>query len=158
MFTKIKAGVDTTFDLRSATLAGFAAGAVFVATMKIDNRLSGKKLDDLVLLGRPITDNPRTAALAGAPIHLLNSAGLGVVYAAFGRQWLPGPSAFRGALFSLIENAVLYPLTIFEGSHPAIKDGQIDRYWSLSSHLWTAPRHIAYGAVLGSLYERLRND
>jgi len=139
-------------------MAGLVAGIVFVATMKIDNRFSGNKLDDLVLLGRLVTGNPRTAALAGTPIHLFNSAVLGVVYAAFGRQWLPGPPAFRGALFSLIENAVLYPLLIFEGAHPAIKDGQIDRYWSLSSHLWTAPRHIAYGAVLGSLYERLQND
>ena len=37
-----------------------------------------------------------------------------------------------------------------------IRDGQIDRYWPLTAYLLSIPRHVTYGAVLGSLYERLR--
>ncbi|CAN5506569.1 hypothetical protein BH23CHL4_BH23CHL4_13750 [soil metagenome] len=145
-------------DVPAALLAGFAAGVVFVGTMFVEIRLSGKQLNDLVLLGRPITGNPETAAVAGLPIHLLNSAGLALVYAVYVRERLPGPPAVRGTLFALIENALLYPFTSFEGNHPAIRDGQVDRYWSLSSHLWTVPRHVAFGLVLGSLYERIRKN
>jgi uncharacterized protein DUF6789 len=144
-------------DAPAAAIAGVVAGIAFSGTMYVEIRLSGRKLNDLVLLGRPLTGSPDKAALAGFPIHELNAAALGVVYATYGRNRLPGPPALRGALFTLIENVVLYPLTYFEGIHPAVKDGQVDRYWSLHAHLWTVPRHVAYGLVLGSLYERLRN-
>jgi hypothetical protein len=144
-------------DASAAVLAGIVAGLLYAGTMYVEIRLSGRKLNDLALLGRPFTGNPKTAELAGLPIHLLNSAGLALVYAAYGRKRLPGPPAIRGTIFTLIENVVLYPLTYFEGVHPAIQDGQVDRYWSIRSHLWTVPRHVIYGLTLGTLYERFRS-
>jgi hypothetical protein len=144
-------------NVGAATLAGVAAGLLYAGTMYAEIRLSGRKLNDLVLLGRPFTGNPENAALAGLPIHLLNSTGLALLYAAYGRRRLSGPPAVRGTIFTLIENVVLYPFAYFEDIHPAIKDGQVDRYWSLKSHLWTVPRHVVYGLTLGPLYERLRS-
>lgn len=149
--------LDKQFDAKAAVVAGVAGGAVFIVTMKLEIRLSGRNLNDLVLLGRPVVRNPETAARAGLLMHGLSSAGLGALYATFARQLLPGPPAVRGALFATVENTLLYPVTALEGAHPAINDGQIDHYWSLRSYLWTVPRHLAYGLVLGSLYERLRD-
>lgn len=143
-------------DKRAAAIAGFVGGAAYIATMEIDNRLAGVKADDLILLGRPMVKNSDRAKLAGIPIHFTNSIIFAGVYAALAHDRLPGPPWLRGVIFANVENTVLYPLSALENRHPAIKSGQIDRYWTLGAYLLSIPRHIAYGIAIGSLYERLR--
>jgi hypothetical protein len=144
-------------DYGAATLAGLAAGAVYVATMEVDNRVTGMEIDDLELLGRPFVDGPEGAKLAGAPIHFGNSVAFAIAYAAIAHDRLPGPPWMRGVLFALVENTLLYPIAALEQHHPGIRKGEIDRYWSLKAYLQSIPRHITYGAVLGSLYDRLHD-
>ncbi len=143
-------------DTRAAVLAGAAAGVAYAVTMEIDNRLTGKKIDDFLLLGRPFAADTGRARRIGAAIHLGNAVALAVVYAGSARDHLPGQPAFRGAIFGNIENTALYPLAALDRYHPAVREGRLDRYWTVRAYLQSVPRHVAYGMVLGSLYERLR--
>jgi hypothetical protein len=143
-------------DQKAAIIAGLAAGAAYVATMEADNRLNDVNLDDLQLLGRPLAPDARAARWVGVPIHAFNSVALALVYARVAHDRWPGPRWLRGALFATVENTVLYPLTAFEQRHPGIRLGEIDRYFSLRAYVLSTPRHLAYGAVLGAVYEALR--
>lgn len=145
-------------DIRAAAIAGLAAGAVYIATQEIDNRLTGQNNDDLKLLGRLLVNGPEHAKLAGIPPHVLNSAGLGIAYAAIAHDRLPGPACLRGVLFATVENTLLYPLALLEDKHPGIRRGEIDRYLTLKAYLQSVPRHITFGAVVGPLYQRLRTS
>jgi hypothetical protein len=142
-------------DLKAATVAGLAAGTVYVATMEVDNRITGQHIDDLKLLGFAFADDAGHAKLAGIPIHLANAVGLAVVYAAVARRRLFGPPWLRGVVFASVENTLLYPLALLESHHPGIRKGELDRYFSLNAFMQSIPRHITYGAVLGTLYDRL---
>ncbi len=141
-------------DWRAVGLAGAAAGAVFVAVLEADLRLTGNDVDDLVLLGRPFVRDRKRARLAGLTIHTVNSVVLAGVFASIADR-LPGPCWLRGVIFANVENLALYPLLVFEDHHPAIREGVLDDYWTWSSFLQSIPRHVAYGAVLGAVYERL---
>jgi hypothetical protein len=143
-------------DVRGAAIAGAVAGAAYLATMEIDNRLTGQNLDDLLILGRPFVDDLATARVLGVAVHLANAVALGIVYAALAQDRLPGPGWLRGIIFGNVENTTLYPFALFENAHPAIRAGEVDRYWTFSAYLQSIPRHVVYGAVLGGLYERLR--
>jgi hypothetical protein len=145
-------------DLRAAAAAGASAGIAYLAMMEVDNRLTGQKLDDLLILGRPFVEDPSRARKLGVAIHLANAATLGVVYAAFMHDRLPGPAWLRGVIFGNVENTTLYPLALLEQAHPAVRAGEVDRYWTVPAYLQSIPRHVAYGAVLGWLYERLRRS
>ncbi|MCC2627045.1 MAG: hypothetical protein K0S14_695 [Thermomicrobiales bacterium] len=69
---------------------------------------------------------------------------------------IPGPAWLKGVVFANVENAILYPVTRFEDIHPAIRTGQVDRYYNWPAFWQSVPRHIAFGAVLGMLYDRMR--
>lgn len=142
-------------DLSAAVVAGLAGGIVYVAVMEIDNRLLMRNLDDLEMLGRPFMRDRRAAKLLGIALHLANSAILGVIYAAAARDRLPGSAWLRGVLYTMIEDATLYPIALLERFHPGVENGGIERYWTLASFLHSIPRHVAYGAVTGLVYERL---
>ena len=142
-------------DLPAIILSGLAAGAAFVAVLEADLRLTGRNVDDLTLLGRPLVRDRRWARTAGAAIHAANSVALAALYARLADRLL-GPPWLRGVVFAIVENGLLYPLTAFEDRHPAIRDGQLDRYWTWPAFLQSIPRHVAYGAVLGAVYGRLR--
>lgn len=142
-------------DLRAAGLAGLAAGGAFVAVLEADLRLSRNNVDDLVFLGRPVARRRAWARPVGLALHAANSVGFALLYARVEHR-LAGPPWWRGILFFNVENLLLYPLLVFEDRHPAIRDGQLDRYWTWPSFLQSIPRHVAYGAVLGSTYARLR--
>jgi hypothetical protein len=144
------------FDGSAVAMAGLTAGLAYVATMAAEIRLSGCRLDDLLFLGRPFAFRNNRARSIGMGAHLLISVGLATVYAEFAHNRLPGPPWARGALFAVLENAILFPLARVEKYHPATKAGEIDRYWSGKSFAWTIPRHVVYGSIMGSLYERLR--
>src|SRR5215212_2231660 len=143
-------------DRRAAIIAGAVAGIAYAMTMEIDNRMTGQKIDDFLLLGRPFISDSRRARRFGAAVHLGNAAGLGVVYAALAHERFPGPAWLRGVIFGTIENTVLYPMAALDRFHPAVREGTLDRYWTVAAYLQSIPRHVAYGAVVGSLYERLR--
>lgn len=144
-------------DPKAAALSGLAAGIAFAAVMEADLRLTGRNVDDRVFLGRPLVPHrPEAAKGVGMLLHLLNSVGFAWLYALVEAK-LPGPPWLRGVLFFNVENVVLYPLTaLLEERHPAIRDGQIDRYFTWPAFAQSIPRHVAYGVVLGPLYARLR--
>jgi len=119
-----------------------------------DNRITGINQDDLKLLGRPFVSDPKFAKVAGLVPHFVNSVALAWIYGATNAH-LPGTAGVRGTTFALIEGTVLYPVALFEDLHPGIRDGQVDRYWSLAAYLQSIPRHVAYGLTLGPLYDRL---
>lgn len=152
---RLRAAIADGIDARAAGLAGLAAGAAFVAVLEVDLRLSGNNVDDLIFLGRPLAGGPDRARPIGLAVHAANSVGFALLYARV-EERLPGPPWWRGVLFFNVENLLLYPLLVFEELHPAIRDGQLDRYWTWPSFLQSVPRHAAYGAVLGAAYARLR--
>jgi hypothetical protein len=107
-------------------------GAAFVAVLEADLRLTGRNVDDLMILGRPFTEDPTKARAVGMAIHVVNSLALASLYATLEGR-LPGPGWVKGVIFANVENVILY--------WPA--------FWQ------SVPRHIAFGVVLGVLYDRL---
>lgn len=145
-------------DVAAATVAGLVAGGAFWLVLEADLRLTGNNVDDLLVLGRPFAREPSRARWIGAAIHLGNSIALAQVYRLV-EQRLPGAPWLKGVVFANVENLLLYPVTILEGMHPAVRDGQVDRYFTWPAFWQSVPRHVAYGAVLGALYARLaRHD
>jgi len=142
-------------DLKAIAVSGVVAGAAFVAVLEADLRLTGRNVDDLIILGRPFVKNPAHARLAGGAIHAINSIALAGLYATVEGRF-PGPAWLKGVAFANIENLILYPVTFFEDKHPALRDGQVDRYFTWPAFWQSVPRHIAYGAVMAALYDRLR--
>jgi hypothetical protein len=142
-------------DPKAVAISGLAAGAAFVVALEIDLRLTGRNVDDLLVLGRPFTEEPAKARALGGAIHALNSLALASLYAMLERR-IPGPAWLKGVIFANVENVMLYPITRFEDMHPAIRTGMVDRYFTWPTFWQSVPRHIAFGAVLGALYERLR--
>jgi hypothetical protein len=140
-------------DPKAVVGSGLVAGAAFVAVLEVDVRLTGRNVDDLVILGRPFIADAKHARIIGGVIHALNSVALAALYAMVEPR-LPGPPWVRGVLFANIENSILYPITMFEDHHPAVRDGLVDRYFNWPAFWQSVPRHIAYGAVLGALYGR----
>jgi hypothetical protein len=144
-------------DPKAATISGLAAGAAFVAVLEADLRLTGRNVDDLMVLGRPFIEEPRKARAVGGAIHAINSLALAGLYAVVERR-IPGPAWLKGVIFANVENVILYPVTVFEDIHPAVRTGQVDRYFNWPAFWQSVPRHVAYGAVLGIVYDRLRSD
>lgn len=139
---------------KTAVLSGLAAGAAFALVLEVDLRLTGNNVDDLLVLGRLFAEDRSRARRIGGAIHALNSVALAAVYGN-ARRWLPGPPWMKGVIFANVENAILYPVTVLEDLHPAIREGMVDRYFTWPSFWQSVPRHVAYGAVLGVLFDRL---
>jgi hypothetical protein len=138
----------------AATVSGLVAGVAFLLVLEADLRLAGRNVDDLIVLGRPFVRNPENARRIGVAIHLANSVGLAQIYRLV-EDRIPGSPWVKGTIFANVENMVLYPVTILEDLHPAVRDAQVDRYFNWPAFWQSVPRHVAYGAVLGSLYARL---
>lgn len=141
-------------DVGAIVVSGLVAGAAFVAVLEVDLRLTGRNVDDLIVLGRPLVNDRDDARKAGAAVHAFNSVALAALYAMLEPR-LAGPPWAKGVIFANVENMILYPLTALEGLHPAIQDGQIERYFTWPAFWQSVPRHVAYGVVLGILYDRL---
>lgn len=148
---------DRLADLLAGAIAGIPAGIAYLIVEGIDNRISGRRLYDLQLLGRPFARSPRRANLIGLVMHLGNSVALGGLYGVVVEKRLPGPPIVKGVIFVTIENSVLYPFLALERFHPARKADDMGSYWSVRSWLWTMPRHFGYGAVLAVGFDRLRH-
>ena len=138
----------------AATISGLAAGVAFLLVLEADLRVCGRNVDDLIILGRPVVQDPEHARHAGVLIHMANSVALAQVYRLV-EDRLPGSPWVKGVIFANVENSLLYPLTYLEDLHPAVRDGQVDRYFNWPAFWQSVPRHVAYGAVLGGLYARL---
>ncbi len=144
-------------DAGAAVVAGLAAGTAFLATMEADLRLTGRNVDDRILLGRPLVKNPEHAKTVGTLLHAVNSVVFALLYAAVCDR-IPGPPWWRGVLFFNVENVALYPITAALGRHhPAVREGRLASYWNWPAFVQSVPRHVAFGVVLGLLYERLRH-
>lgn len=141
-------------DLAAAAVARLLGGAAFAAVLEADLRLTGRNVDDLVILGRPFTRNAKRARRIGLAVHALNSVALAALYARVERR-LPGPPWLRGLFFANLENLLLYPITLFEELHPAVWEGSVARYRTWPAFWQSVPRHIAYGIVLGFAFDRL---
>jgi hypothetical protein len=144
-------------DPKAVAISGLAAGAAFIAVLEADLRLTGRYVDDLMVLGSPFVAEPAQARALGGAIHAVNSLALASLYAMLERR-LPGPAWLKGVVFANAENLILYPVTRFEDLHPAIRTGLVDRYFTWPAFWQSVPRHIAYGLVLGVLYERLKSE
>jgi hypothetical protein len=143
-------------NAKAVAISGLAAGAAFLAILEADLRLTGRNVDDLIVLGRPLVKDPKHARTVGTAVHAVNSLVLASLYATIEHR-IPGPPWLKGIIFANVENVILYPITLFEDIHPAIRTGQVDRYFTWPAFWQSVPRHIAFGAVLGVLYDRLRS-
>jgi hypothetical protein len=142
------------FDARRAVLAGLAGGVAYLAEQAIDQRLLRRPGDDLKLLGMLATRRDPAWRITGLGMHTFNSAALGIAYAGFARNRLPGSPAVRGFLLGQIENAALWPLIplIIDRYHPAIRSGDLPAFGTPTYALQSLLRHVAYGTVLGAVY------
>jgi hypothetical protein len=143
-------------DPKAVVVSGLAAGAAFVAVLEADLRLTGRYVDDLMILGRPFVADPTKARAVGGAIHVVNSLALAGLYAMLERR-IAGPAWLKGVVFANVENVILYPVTRFEDIHPAIRTGQVDRYCNWPAFWQSVPRHIVFGVVLGMVYDRVRS-
>ncbi len=146
-------------DAGAAARAGVISVAAYTAVMELDRKLTGSRIDDLVLLGRPVVPNrPDLARPVGAALHLLNGAAIGLAYATLAHDRLPGPGWLRGVTALMVENLVLYPAMLpLRTVHPAMRDGQLDDYWNWPAFVESLPPHLTFGAMIGPLYERFRS-
>lgn len=136
-------------------MAGLAGGLAFAVTMAVDQRLSGCRADDYRLLA-DFGPFARWWPVTGRVVHGLNSAAVGAAYAV-AEDRLRGPGWVRGLTFAMIENTVLWPaIVVFDRVHPAIRSGRLPRYNQPLPALLEVGRHIAFGVVLGAVYERVR--
>jgi hypothetical protein len=142
-------------DAKAVAISGLAAGAAFVAVLEADIRLTGRNVDDLWVLGRPFTEEPTKARAIGGAIHAVNSLAMAGLYAVLEPR-LPGRPWLKGVIFANVENVLLYPITRFEDIHPAVRTGEVDRYFTWPAFWQSVPRHVAFGVVLGVLYDRIR--
>ena len=146
------------FDGRAAAPAGVAAAVAYLVEMAIDLDLVGHNADDLVFLGEPFVGRRHGwAKPVGATVNMVNRVNLALAYAVLGERRLPGPPWWRGVLVANLENVVLYPLTLLtDRRHPAVRGCRLDRYGTRPAFAQSVLRHVAYGAVLGAVYDRLR--
>lgn len=147
-------------DLSAAIRAGVISVVAYTAVMEVDRRITGSRIDDLILLGRPVVPSrPDLARPVGAVVHLANGAFIGLSYAALAHDRLPGPAWLRGVTALMIENLSLYPvMSVARHLHPAMRDGQLDDYWTWPAFVESLPPHVVYGAMVGPLYERFRRQ
>ena len=135
-----------------AALAGALGAGAYLAEMAVDLALIDCPTNDLMLLGRPFSANPRVWPWLGGAIHFGNGVALAQLYGLVGGR-LPGPPWLRGVVFTLIENTLLWGLVpLFDRYHPAIRAGELPKMNRPVPFAQQVLRHIAYGAVLGAVY------
>lgn len=142
-------------EVVAGLVAGAAGALAYLGEMEADRAFSGESPDDLRLLGLLVGCRPNRTDAVGAVIHVANGMALGVLYAKVARQRLPGPGWLRGVLYANTENVALYPLLLIAPPWDGALADQLRVYRTWSAFAWSVPRHIAYGAVLGALVERL---
>lgn len=133
------------------TVAGVASGAAYLAAQAIDIAATGNRIDDRVLAGALVPVGRTDARSVGTVMHGVNSVAFAAVFRLIGRDLLAGPMWLRGLVFALIETIALYPLSIFEPYHPAVRDGRLASYRTPVAFAQQVWRHVVFGIVLGIL-------
>ncbi len=131
------------------TIAGLVSGGAYLVAQAIDVAATGNTTDDRVLLGSLAPVPPDETKVTGTAMHLVNSIVFAGIFRFIGRDLLTGPMWLRGLAFALIETLALYPLSVFERFHPAIRDGRLPTYLTpvaFGQQVW---RHVALGVALG---------
>jgi hypothetical protein len=147
--------LPSTDDARHGALAGLGGGAAFAATMLLDMRVSGERVNDFHLLGG-LGPAPQLWKVTGPLMHAVNSATLGVVYAAC-EPHLRGPGWMRGVTFALAENTLLWPIVLLlDRVHPAVQSGELPTFNRRWPFIAENLRHLAYGLILGAIFARSR--
>jgi hypothetical protein len=132
-------------------VAGLASGAAYLAAQAIDIAVTGNKIDDRLLAGALVPVDRADARSVGAVMHGVNSVAFAAAFRWIGRDLLAGPMWLRGMAFALIETIALYPLSIFEPYHPAIRDGRLPSYRTPLAFAQQVWRHVVLGIILGLL-------
>jgi hypothetical protein len=144
---------DDGYDPQAATIAGAFASAAYLAEMAVDLSLIDCPTNDLLLLGGPFSRDRRVWPVLGTALHFFNGVALAQVYGVAGRR-LPGPHWLRGVMFTMIENTLLWAaIPLFDRYHPSIRAGDLPKMNRPVPFLQQVLRHIAYGAVLGIVYQ-----
>ncbi len=150
---------DPDFSPNRAALSGATAALAYLGAMYVDMAVTGSASDDLLLVGRPLSKDPTRARLLGFLGHTTFGMIMGLIYGAFGRRRLGGPTWARGMQMMLVENTVLWPLTIpGDRLHPGIRAGEIPPLNRPIPFAQQVFRHLVFGAVLGWLYGKGRQD
>lgn len=148
-----------TASVQQRLVAGSAAGVVaalaYAVELEWDTRVFRHNADDLILLGRLVTNDSRGMRKIGLGVHLINGAVLGGIYGIFVHNRMSGTPAVQGITFGLAETVALYPMAMFEDIHPGVREGRLDRYWHPAAVVQNVFRHVVFGAVLGPLTEML---
>lgn len=95
-------------------LYGAAAGAfasiIYVGAMSADMALTGYYSSDVQLVEGLVRGKASRWPWIGLAGHLVNGAGLGVIYSIV-QRWLPGPAWLRGIFFSASFILLVFPAT-----------------------------------------------
>lgn len=149
----ISPALDPSFAPVRAGAAGALASFAYLGVMYLDMTLTHSPSDDLLMLGRPLTADPKKARLLGLLAHTGFGTTLGLVYGGLVRRRLPGPRWARGVTMLLAENTLLWPLTFLaDRYHPAMRNGELPHLNSPVPLAQQIVRHIGFGAALGMLY------
>jgi len=153
--TALPRHLATRTDLATGALAGFSGALAFLVAMALDLALTRRRTNDLRLLAGLVPGGARHWPWLGTAMHCLNGALLGTLYQRV-QSRLPGPAWVRGVLFALLENLLLWPLIVLiDRFHPEIRAGRLEPFNRPVPFLQEVWRHVAYGAVLGWVSERL---
>ncbi|HEY8284080.1 MAG TPA: hypothetical protein VIJ28_06815 [Chloroflexota bacterium] len=146
-------GLDSDFDAERAVRAGGLAALVYLGVMYVDMAITGSPSDDLLMLGRTVTADPRRARIVGFLAHTGFSITLSLAYASYTRRRLLGPAWARGLTMLMAENTLLWPLTwLVDRRHPAMRAGDLPKLNRPLPMAQQVVRHIAFGVALGLLY------
>lgn len=141
--------------LPAGAIAGIVAAGAYALEQDIDMRMFACPTDDRLLLGRLVVRDNGAARTIGLGMHLTNGVVAGVAYTLVAEPILPGPPVVKGLAFAMAETIALYPLAVFGGVHPAIKDGTLPSYLTPTAFVQQVLRHLAFGATLGPVAARL---
>jgi hypothetical protein len=145
--------LDPAFDPARAAAAGAFAAFGYLGVMYLDMAVTGSRSDDLLMLGRVLSADPRTARLLGLVAHTGFGTSLGLLYGAAVRRRLPGPGWARGVAMLMAENTLLWPLAMLaDRLHPSMRSGELPRLNTPVPFAQQIVRHIGFGAALGLLY------
>jgi hypothetical protein len=141
---------------RVGALSGLVAAVAFLVAMAIDIRATRSHANDLRLLAGLFPFLRERWLVSGTLMHLINGTALGVAYARVEDRF-DAPGWLKGTVFALVENALLWPLiTVLDRVHPEIREGTLPKFNRPLPFAQEVFRHVAYGLVLGILYERWR--
>ncbi|MGI8623219.1 MAG: hypothetical protein ACR2NB_06965 [Solirubrobacteraceae bacterium] len=146
---------DTTRLLRGA-LAGGTAAAIWIVQQPLDKMVFGVDYDDAELLGSAVTRERGTLVTfaLGSVLHAANGALFGAGYAAISPS-VGGRGAARGVAAGLAEHLATWPLTRFVPTVHPVGASFPPMWGSPRAFAQATWRHVLFGALLGTIEERL---